>query len=157
MIRGLKREVDDALDEVRSLAAGIYPAVLADFGLADALDALAVRAPAPVGVDVPSRERFSTDIETTVYFCCSEALQNATKHAPGAAVSISVRRAGPALRFRVCDDGPGFEPSDATGGRGLANMRDRLGAVGGTLAIVSSPGNGACVNGSVPLPSSSAA
>jgi signal transduction histidine kinase len=152
MIRGLKGELDDALDEVRSLAAGIYPAVLADFGLAEALPALARRAPAPVRVDVATTERFSTDVETTVYFCCSEALQNAAKHAPGASVSISVRRSGRALAFRVCDDGPGFEPSQATDGHGLANMRGRLEAVGGTLAIVGSPGKGACVNGNIPLP-----
>jgi signal transduction histidine kinase len=151
MIRGLKDEVDDALDEVRSLAAGIYPAVLADYGLPDALRALALRAPAPVQVDVTTAERFPTEIETTVYFCCSEALQNAAKHAPGAAVSMSVRRTGAALTFRVCDEGPGFDPAVNTGGRGLANMRDRVRAVGGTLEVVSTPGPGACVNGFVPL------
>jgi signal transduction histidine kinase len=151
MMRTLKDEIDQAVDELRSLAAGIYPAVLTDHGLAPALRELARHASRPVHVDVPATiGRFAPDDETTVYFACSEALQNVAKHAGDAAVSLTLSRSAD-LVFRVCDDGPGFDAARPTGGRGLANMRDRLTALGGTLTVVSTPGKGTCVGGRIPL------
>jgi signal transduction histidine kinase len=87
-----------------------------------------------------------------VYFCCLEALQNASKHAgTAAAASISLREEADRLEFEVQDDGPGFDPERSLGGLGLTSMRDRIGAIGGTLEVDSAPGRGARVRGSVPL------
>ncbi len=146
--------VDDAITDVRSLAAGIYPASLVEFGLGTALRDLARRAPILVRVDVDGMERCRPEVEAAVYFCCSEAIQNAAKHAPAAtAVSawVSVRRRDD-LHFEVRDDGPGFAPSDVPAGGGLANMRERIAAVGGKLTVRSSPGDGATVIADVPRP-----
>ena len=148
MLRQLGSEVDAALDDLRALAAGVYPSLLADRGLTDALRSAALRSPVPATVAVVGEDPYSQDVEAAVYFCCLEALQNVAKHAPTAsAVTIELERNGD-LRFAVRDDGPGF---DATvSGRGLVNMRDRVAAFGGTLAIRSEPGVGTEVVGSVP-------
>jgi signal transduction histidine kinase len=95
--------------------------------------------------------RYPAEVETAVYFCCLEALQNVAKHAPAArAVSLTVVDDGN-LRFEVRDDGPGLAPGQASTGQGLTNMRDRLAAVGGELTIASEPGRGTAVSGVVPL------
>jgi signal transduction histidine kinase len=152
IVHGLGDEVTGALDEVRSLAAGVYPALLAHRGLTEALRAAALRSPVPARVDVDGVDRFPQEVEAAVYFCCSEALQNAAKHARGASsVSISLERNGD-LRFEVRDDGAGFSPLDAGSGHGLLNMRDRLASVGGELDVRSAPGEGTQVSGSVPAP-----
>lgn len=150
LMRDLQRDIDDTLDEVRSLATGIYPPLLTTLGLAPALRELANRSSARVTLNVPDGARFEPEIEVAVYFSCSEALQNAIKHAPGATVSISLTPAAE-LTFDVCDDGPGFDSTRPTTGRGLANMRQRLKAVGGTLTVTSARGHGTCVTGRVPL------
>jgi signal transduction histidine kinase len=146
--------VDDAITDVRSLAAGIYPASLVEFGLATALRELARRAPIEVEVEVDGSERCRPEVEAAVYFCCSEAIQNAAKHARATApvsVSVSVRRRQD-LHFEVRDEGPGFAPADVPAGGGLVNMRERIAAVGGKLRVRSSPGNGATVIGDIPRP-----
>jgi signal transduction histidine kinase len=149
MLRQLGAEVDAALDELRSLAAGVYPSVLADRGLTDALRSAALRSPVPVSVAVSGEDRYGQDVEAAVYFCCLEALQNVAKHAPDAhIVAISLERNGD-LRFSVSDDGPGFDTD--VDGNGLVNMQDRVAAVGGTLVIDSSPGAGTQVVGHVPV------
>lgn len=149
MLQQLGTEVDAALDELRSLAAGVYPSLLADRGLTDALRSAALRSPVPVSVAVSGEDRYGQDVEAAVYFCCLEALQNVAKHAPDAhAVAISLERNGD-LRFSVSDDGPGFDTEVA--GNGLVNMRDRVAAVGGTLEIKSSPGSGTEIVGHVPV------
>ncbi len=95
--------------------------------------------------------RYSPEIETTVYFSCSEALQNATKHAPqSTGVTIRVWQED-ALHFEVQDDGPGFDAPATSYGTGLRNLRDRLAAVGGTMQIRTAPGQGTVVGGSIPL------
>jgi signal transduction histidine kinase len=148
----LGREIDDALDDVRSLAAGIYPPSLAGFGLAEALRSLARRSPIAASVEIDGTERCRPEVEAAVYFCCSEALQNAAKHAHGATtVSISLKRNAD-LRFEVHDDGSGFSPLHVRPGQGLANMRDRIEAVGGTVSIRSSPQAGTHVIGSIVNP-----
>jgi signal transduction histidine kinase len=149
MLQQLGAEVDAALDELRSLAAGVYPPVLADRGLADALRSAALHSPMPVNVDISGDDRYSQDVEAAVYFCCLEALQNVAKHASSASsVAITLQRNGD-LRFAVSDDGPGFDGS-ATG-NGLVNMRDRVAAVGGTIEIKTAPGAGTDVVGHVPV------
>lgn len=149
MLQQLGEEVDAALDELRSLAAGVYPSLLADRGLTDALRSAALRSPVPTSVTVAGEDRYSQDVEAAVYFCCLEALQNVAKHAPDAnAVAISLERNGD-LHFAVSDDGPGFDGT--TAGSGLVNMRDRVAAVGGTLEIETAPGDGTRIVGHVPV------
>ena len=150
LIASLSEDVQAALEEVRLLAKGVYPSVLADHGLAGALRAAARISPSPATVRANGVGRYREDVETAVYFACTEALQNAAKHAPGSAITVLLE-AGEELRFTVRDEGQGFSLADTTSGMGLANMRDRLEAVGGTLALDSAPGNGTTVVGAVPL------
>ena len=150
-LHALGAEVEQTLDEIRSLARGVYPALLADQGLADALRAAARRAPVPSTVEPNGIGRYPQEVESAVYFCCLEALQNASKHARGAsAVTISLTE-DDSLRFEVRDDGAGFDAETHRPGAGLTNMRDRLAAIGGELTITSTLGQGAVVSGWVPL------
>jgi signal transduction histidine kinase len=144
-------ELEAALEEVRSLAHGIYPSLLADQGLCEALRAVARRASLATTVNSDKVGRYPVEIETAVYFCCLEALQNAAKHALGAtSVSISLRENGD-LTFAVEDDGAGFA-AGTRAGTGLTNMHDRLAAVGGELTIgPGAGGTGTQVAGSIPL------
>ena len=151
-LRRFSDDVQEALEAVQSLARGIYPSTLADYGLARALRAAALQNPLPTTVLARSVRRHSRAIETAVYFCCLEALQNATKHARGARAVVIELRDTDALRLEVRDDGAGFDPEHVTGGLGFISMRDRLAAVGGDLTITSRPGSGTSVAASVPHP-----
>jgi signal transduction histidine kinase len=151
LLEGMNAEVQQTIRELRELAHGIYPPLLADGGLGPALDATALRSPLDVSVDVSTTVRFDQNTEAAVYFCCLEALQNSAKHAPGATVGIRVWSEPATLFFQVTDDGPGFDPATTPRGHGLINMADRLGAIGGTVRWRSSPGGGMEVSGSVPL------
>lgn len=150
-IRALGDDVDTTIDEVRAFARGIYPAMLAQTGLEQALRGASRDAALPAVVRVDRLGRYPPETEATVYFCCSEALQNACKHAAGATgVAISLwqdRR----LNFEVRDDGAGFALESTPYGTGLTNLRDRLTAVGGTMTISSIPGHGTVLGGSIPL------
>jgi signal transduction histidine kinase len=149
-LHALGAEVDATLEEIRALAHGVYPPLLADQGLAEALRAAALRAPLDVTVSANGVGRHPPEVESAVYFCCLEALQNAAKHA-GAATDVSVSLVeDDRLRFEVRDDGAGFDIRSARGA-GLTNMRDRVTAVGGELEVASTPGEGAVVSGSVPI------
>ena len=151
-IHALGGDVDLALDEIRSLAHGIYPAILADRGLVDALRSVARRAPLHVDVRGVGLTRHRPEIESAVYFTCLEALQNAYKHARGATrVSVSLRQTH-VLELWVVDDGEGFGP-DAQPGRGLRNMHDRIESLGGTVELTSSRTGGAGLRVLLPLPS----
>ena len=150
MLHLLGGELDAALDELRSLAAGVFPSLLAARGLPDAIRTAALQSPVPTSVEVEGSDRYPNEVETAAYFCCIEALQNVAKHAPEASsVTISLNRNGD-LRFEVRDDGPGFV-LDTTAGDGLVNMRDRMAAVGGELEIRSAPGAGTMVVGTIPV------
>jgi signal transduction histidine kinase len=150
LLHEVETEIDDALDDVRSLARGIYPSLLADQGLEEALRAATLRMPFPTTVQCNDVRRYSPEIESAVYFSCLEALQNAIKHAGGAtAIRVSIT-ANDELRFDVADNGGGFDIDAAAPGQGLANMRDRLAAVGGRLTVSSRPGHGTVVSGVVP-------
>jgi signal transduction histidine kinase len=147
----LGEDVGEALDEVRSLARGVYPALLVGGGLDDALRAAARRSPVPATVAMTDVGRQPPQIEAAVYFCCLEAMQNAAKHANAKALAIVVSD-GDALRFSVSDDGCGFDAGELTSGRGLVNMRDRVAAAGGTLVVTSAAGRGTSVAGTIPHP-----
>jgi signal transduction histidine kinase len=153
ILGGLDSEIQETLERIRDLAHGIYPPLLQDRGLTDALAAAALRAPIAARVEAQGLGRYPPDVEATVYFCCLEALQNAAKHAgDGAFVTIRVRADdGDELSFEVTDDGSGFDTGVGPAGVGVTNMRDRVGAIGGSLTIASSPGNGTTVSGSLPL------
>ncbi len=152
MLRGLGEEVEQALEEVRSLARGIYPAPLADHGLVGGLRAAALRSPLPTTVLAAGVGRHPREIESAAYFCCLEALQNVAKHAAGATAAVIELRDDGVLRLEVRDDGAGFDQRDVEAGSGITNMRDRLAAVGGELILRSEPGRGTIVTGTIPLP-----
>jgi signal transduction histidine kinase len=152
MLDELRDEVKDAVEELRSLAHGIYPPLLLDQGLAAALGSAAQRATIPTRVEAGPIGRYPADLEAAAYFCCLEALQNAMKHAgPEATAVIRAWEEDGALRFAVTDDGAGFDAATNAGGTGFVNMADRLGAIGGTLRVESTPGGGTSVLGTVPL------
>ena len=147
VLRQLGQETEDLLDDVRSFAQGIYPSLLADRGLEDAVREIARRSTVPARATTRGLGRYSPEVETAVYFSCLEALQNVAKHAPEAlSVSLTVVDDG-ALRFEIADDGPGFDPERTSRGSGLTNMRDRVGAVGGELTVASRPGAGTRISG----------
>ncbi|MBS1846290.1 MAG: hypothetical protein JST53_17925 [Actinobacteria bacterium] len=150
MVAGLGPEVEEIIEEVRSLARGIYPALLASDGLGEALRAAGRRSQVPVRIDVDGVGRLPAETESAVYFCCLEALQNVAKHAGGATTVTIELRDEDELRFTVADDGPGFAPSAATPGSGITGMKDRLAALGGELTVESAPGAGTRVRGRVP-------
>ncbi len=151
-LRGLAVEVEEALDEIRSLTHGIYPATLLEQGLASAVRSAALRSPVSASVSVEGLGDYPREITSAVYFCCVEALQNVAKHAPGArSARIVLRETDSQLCFSVSDDGPGFRHDSARVGAGMVNMRDRITSVGGKLSVDSHPGQGTRVNGRIPL------
>ena len=151
MLDELAGEVQETIQELRELAHGIYPPLLVDSGLVEALRAAASRNPLSVEVVAEGIGRYSPETEAAIYFCCLEALQNAAKHAVDAHVEVRLWEESGGLLFSVSDDGPGFDVEKAQRGHGYVNMADRLGAIGGTVRWESAPGTGARVNGSVPL------
>lgn len=133
--------LDRSIVEIRRLAHGIYPPLLVSGGLAEALPTLVAIAPIPVQLDLQGLGRYPTCTEAALYYCCSEALQNAAKHGgPGAAVTVTAGDHDGILRLEITDSGLGFDP--ATSGHGLVGMADRLSAIGGTLGIDTAPGCG---------------
>jgi signal transduction histidine kinase len=147
----LKAEAQDALENLRDLARGIYPPLLADQGLAAALTAQARKSPVPVAVDADDLGRFPQDAETAVYFCTLEALQNVAKYARASGARVVLRRDDAHLSFEVADYGVGFDPTAAGYGTGMQGMADRLAALGGELSVTSRPGEGTTVRGQVPV------
>ena len=150
----LQGDVKSAIEELRSLAHGIYPPLLSSSGLGEAMAAACRRAPLAASVEADGVRRHSPEIEAAVYFCCLEALQNAAKYAgEGASARVHIWEEAGGLLFEVSDDGAGFEAGSQVEGAGLTNMRDRLGAVGGTLRVESDGGNGTRISGVVPVSS----
>jgi signal transduction histidine kinase len=152
-LEALHADVKAAQAELNLLAQGVYPPVLTEHGLAEALRSAVDRSPNPVELAVGDVGRLPRDLETAVYFCCVEALQNAAKHAGAeATVRVGLRMVnGAAIEFTVEDDGCGFDASAGRRGNGFTNMRDRIGAFGGTVEVTSTPGTGTRVIGRVPL------
>jgi len=151
MLVQAQADATDALENLRDLARGIYPPLLAERGLAAALKAQARRSPIPVTVEADGLGRYPQEAEAAVYFCALEALQNVAKYA--GASRATVRLAGPAgvLEFSVADDGAGFDPGSSEYGTGLQGMADRLAALGGDLRVRSRPGQGTTVTGQLPV------
>ena len=142
-----EHQAQEALAEMRELAHGIYPPLLADLGLAAALEAQARKAAIPVAVEAASAGRYPQDIEAAVYFCVLEALQNVAKYAHASAAKVTLRQDGPHLTFTVADDGQGFDPATTPTGSGLQGITDRLAALGGTIDITSAPSHGTQITG----------
>jgi signal transduction histidine kinase len=151
MLDGLGVAVQDTIKELRELAHGIYPPLLVDSGLTEALRAVANRSPLDVELSTEGIGRYGRDVEAAIYFCCLEAFQNAGKHAPDSRVTIRIWEELGGLLFEVNDNGPGFDAALAQRGHGYVNMMDRLGAIGGAVRWESQPGEGTTIRGSVPL------
>jgi len=151
-IAELRSEMGEVLDDLRSLAAGIYPPDLAAFGLAGALRSLALRSPTAARVEIVGNARCRPEVEEAVYFCCSEALQNVAKHARDASAVFIWLDCDGDVRFEIRDNGSGFSDDGRGGGHGLGNMRERIEAVDGTLEIRSVPGAGTRVTGRISHP-----
>jgi PAS domain S-box-containing protein len=146
-------EISDAADELRTLARGIHPAGLTRYGLAAAVSDLARRAGVEVVGEALPPERFDATVEVTAYYVVAEAVTNALRHAPGAVVEISGGVDGDHLVVRIADDGPGgaAEADDAPTSSGIAGLRDRVVALGGTLHLTSPAGAGTEVVARLPL------
>jgi signal transduction histidine kinase len=150
LLQEMQSELGDALDSLRNLARGVYPPLLEAEGLKAALRARARQV--PISIDVQcGPERYPRELEGAVYFCCSEALQNLTKHSRATRGSVRVWGEGGRLCFEVGDNGRGLDPTRAKSGGGLQNIRDRLDVLGGVVDVSSTPGVGARVAGWVPL------
>jgi signal transduction histidine kinase len=150
-LHALGDEVGKTLEEIQGLARGVYPSLLADRGLAEALRAAALSLPTAATVDSNGIGRYPAGVENAVYFCCLEAMQNASKHARDASAITIGLRDDDGLVFEVRDDGAGFDPDKVAPGAGLTNMQDRLAAVGGIVDVRSAPGAGTVVAGRIPL------
>jgi signal transduction histidine kinase len=150
-LSALKQEAGEALENLRDLARGIYPPLLADQGLAAALRAQARKATFPVTVEADHLSRYPQDQEAAVYFCCLEALQNVAKYAGATHATVRLFEADGQLAFEVTDDGAGFDTVKTSYGTGLLGMADRLSAQGGTLEVRSRPREGTTITGRVPV------
>jgi len=150
LLSQLQSDARDALENLRDLARGIYPPLLADQGLLAALAAQARKSPVEATVEADGFGRYPQDVEATVYFCVLEALQNVAKHARAAHAQVHLSHSDGVVAFQVIDDGVGFDATHASYGTGMQGMADRLAVAGGTLTVRSSPGSGTTVIGRVP-------
>jgi signal transduction histidine kinase len=151
MLEELQTETAAALENLRDLARGIYPPLLADKGLAAALESQARKAAVPTTVESDGVGRYPQEVESAVYFCTLEALNNVAKYAEASRAKISLTQHERGLTFTVADDGVGFDADTMASGTGLQGMRDRLDAIAGKLAVESAPGHGATITGTVPV------
>ena len=148
-LAGVADEVSGVLDDLRELARGIHPAILSEGGLVPALKTLARRSIVPVQLDVQTMARLPEPVEVAAYYVICEALVNAAKHSNASVVQVGTQVAGNLLHLRVRDDGDGgAEPAL---GSGLVGLKDRVEALGGTIAIHSPPGGGTSLDADLPL------
>jgi signal transduction histidine kinase len=147
----LQSDADDAIEALRTLAHGIYPPLLAELGLAAAIEAHARKAPVEVTVEADGVGRHSQAVEAALYFCCLEALQNVAKYSGASSALVRLAETDRELTLIVSDAGAGFDPAATARGAGVQNMADRVEALGGSFAIVSAPGQGTMITGSLPL------
>ena len=139
------------MENLRDLARGIYPPLLADRGLVAALSAQFRKSLLPVNLEADGIGRFSQDAEAAVYFCTLEAMQNVTKYAQATRAHVRLQQQDGSVVFEVADDGVGFDPRATGYGTGLQGMADRLAALGGELIVTSLRGEGTTVRGRVPV------
>jgi len=149
MLQQIQSEAGEALENLRDLARGIYPPLLADRGLAAALTSHAAKAPVPTTVEAGVIGRHPMEVEAAVYFCVLEALQNVSKYAHASSAIVRVTESNGHLEFAVSDDGAGFDAATVTRGAGLTNMTDRIEALGGRIEVASRPGAGTTIRGFV--------
>ena len=153
-IDALQHECGEALDALRELARGIFPAILSDQGLINALDAYILQARLPIDVEldaIHAPDRYDAQAEATVYFCMIQALANVGTYAPGSNVAARVRVDGGKLKFSIVDDGPGVDQRRLQQGADINDMRDRVEAIGGEFEATSTPTVGTSVRGWVPV------
>ena len=151
MAEQLQGRATEALEDLRDLARGIYPPLLADQGLAAALEAQARKAAVPTTVTSDGIGRYDQAVESAIYFCSLEALNNVAKYARASRATIELAQDDGHLRFTVHDDGAGFNTATTSYGTGLQGMADRLDAIGGSITVESALGNGTVVTGTVPV------
>lgn len=149
MAREVGADASDALENLRDLARGIYPPLLADKGLVAALQGQARKAAIPTQVVVENVGRYRQDVEAAVYFCTLEALNNVAKYSHATRAEVRLAQTNGELTFEITDDGGGFDPAETGYGTGLQGMADRLDALGGTLEVRSAPGAGTTITGRV--------
>jgi signal transduction histidine kinase len=148
---GLIQDAVAVGDELRRIGHGISPPLLATRGLVDALKAECEHSPIPVQIAADDCGLSAPEVETAVYLCCLESIQNAGKHGgPNVSATVRLRRTGDVLAFSVHDSGRGFDPENSAPGAGLIGLRDRIDSVGGRIEIVAVPGRGTTVAGAVP-------
>jgi signal transduction histidine kinase len=148
----LGTEVQLAIDELRALAQGVFPAVLGDFGPVTALNQAVRVAPIPTTVSGMNVGRYRPEVERTIYFCCLEALQNTYKHAHTAtAAHVRIATRGRDLTFEVTDNGLGFDVDTVARGAGLHNIHARVASLGGSLTIDAAHGRGTRITGAIPF------
>ncbi|MBA3653091.1 MAG: GAF domain-containing protein, partial [Actinobacteria bacterium] len=151
LLHELGEAATDALENLRDLARGIYPPLLAAEGLPVAIKAQARKAPFELRIDADGVGRYPPEVEGAVYFCCLEAFQNTSKYAAAKVVTVTLRGDESNLSFRVEDDGCGFDPDNTPRGSGSQNVTDRVEALDGTVTITSKPGCGTVVAGDIPI------
>jgi signal transduction histidine kinase len=150
LLEQIQLETHAALEDLRDLARGIYPPLLADKGLPAALDAQGRKSGLPVTLRADGVGRYPQAVEAAVYFSCLEALQNVAKYAEASEIVITLADQGERIAFTVVDDGRGFDPTASRSGTGLQGIADRLGALEGRFDVTSSPGRGTMLEGSLP-------
>ena len=150
MLAELKEETTQAIEDLRDLARGIYPPLLADKGLVAALEAQARKAAVATEVRSEGIARYPQQVEAAVYFCALEALNNVAKYSGASRAEVRLAQSNGDLTFEVSDDGAGFDRDVTSYGTGLRGMADRVEAIGGTLEVRSAPGQGTAVAGRIP-------
>jgi signal transduction histidine kinase len=143
-----RQQSTEALAELRALTRGIAPPLLAERGLAAAIDSLASLSTVPVSVDVQPGTSVSLGAETAAYFVVSESLANLAKHAAATKAAVTVTVTDGVLRVTVTDDGRGG--AHVAKGRGLAGLADRVAGVGGSLAVADAQAGGTVVTAEIP-------
>jgi signal transduction histidine kinase len=151
MLTELQAQTTETLEDLRDLARGIYPPLLADKGLPAALEAQARKSALSVEISPDGVGRYPQEVEAAVYFSVLEALQNVAKYANATHAEVRLAARDGHLRFEVRDDGAGFDPSRTGYGTGLQGIADRLGALEGALEVISAPGRGTTVAGAIPV------
>jgi signal transduction histidine kinase len=151
MAEQLRGGLQDALDDLRNLARGIYPPLLADKGLPAALEAQGRKATVETRIEPDGIGRYPREVEAAVYFCALEAMQNVAKYAAARSTVVRLSDRDGVLTFEIKDDGRGFDPDMTTYGTGVQGMADRMDAIGGRLDVRSSPGGGTLVRGTIRL------
>jgi signal transduction histidine kinase len=145
----LQSTAGDAIEDLRDLARGIYPPLLADKGLPTALEAQAKKAVVPTTVTADGVVRYTQDVEAAIYFSCLEAMNNVAKYAEASSATVALTQTDGHLTFVVTDDGRGFDPGSTGYGTGLQGIADRLDSIGGTLSVTSRIGAGTMITGTV--------